>query len=326
MSISLVSGFDLKSKQPDFRRQLYDKISDLKDIDYSHLPSEYIVQVKETPNTLYTYSDSNEEDSVYGKFRPIISIESDQISNLIKDATVDSEAKTVKLIRNNETIINCDLTELINSAISGLNYGKAKYATEKPICSLVDGEYCITYIDKSDNTSKTVSALNTWFYYELSDDNGTYTVQTLWVDGEELTIKTAEISNVLSIDQNTKNWILYGQDTGICSEAKHSSITENSTNSVENRIYKLDTKYYDGTKWVEKTSPNLYGRDGIMIPQSSMFSLCIDHGCLFVECDDDNTPPPLAIEVIDGVRCLTYTIDGEIQGTLVVDNEGGETE
>lgn len=323
MAISLLSGIDIKSKQPDVQRQLYDTIADLKNVDYSNLPPEYVVQVKETPNVLYTYSDSNEEDSLYGKFRPIVSVQSDQLADLIKDATVDPNAKTVKLIRNNESVINCDLTDLINNAVSGLNYGRAKYATEKPVCSLVDEEYKVTYIDKSDNTSKTVPALNTWFYYEITDDNGTYTVQTLWVDGQELTIKTADIANVLAINEETKNWILYGQDTGICSEGKHASITENKSNSIEDRVYKLDSTYYDGTNWVQKTSPNLYGRDSISIPQSNMFQLYVENGCLYLECDEGSDPPPLAIEIIDGHKCLTYTVGGTIQGELVTE-EGGE--
>ena len=86
-------------------------------------------------------------------------------------------------------------THIVNKAyledrISKINVQHAVKVDELPICTdNGDGTYTITYI--KDGDTKTTTDISQWFYY--LDDNGNLK-QTIFLEGEELTIDGAEIA------------------------------------------------------------------------------------------------------------------------------------
>ena len=73
-----------------------------------------------------------------------------------------------------------------------------------------------------------------------------------------------------------------------------------------------DTKQYNTT-----TTPNLKGKDSVQVPLNGFYKVYVENGTLVCEVENGATPPPLALEIISGEQCLTYTVGGTIQGTLI---------
>ena len=90
------------------------------------------------------------------------------------------------------------------------------------------------------------------------------------------------------------------------------TIAPSSTNTSTD--YRLDITHTDGT--ITRTD-NLHGTDAVYVPTNGFYGLHVENGNLILECQDGSTPPPLALEVIDGEKCLTYDTNGSIGGTLV---------
>lgn len=65
------------------------------------------------------------------------------------------------------------------------------------------------------------------------------------------------------------------------------------------------------------TTPNLKGADAVYVPTNGFYGLRVENGNLILECQDGATPPPLALEVINGLQCLTYDTEGTIHGTII---------
>ena len=232
--------------------------------------------------------------------------------------------KDIKVTANNELIITYlngntfkyDLSAFLNAVISSIGYGKTIYCDELPKCedytdAFGNLQYRITY--KKDSVEYTCDAKNTWFYYEIvvdKDTNEKKWVQTLFVEGQEVTIEAGTISDVVTIDKDTKNWFINGKDTGVC--AGGDSIEENENNT--DTSYKLDIKKQDGTM---TTTPNLKGADGVILDNAGMFGLRVENSqlMLYVNIPDsttgdiDDIAPPFSLE--NG--SLYYTVNGKIQ-------------
>ena len=232
--------------------------------------------------------------------------------------------KDIKVTQNNELIITYfngntfvyDLSNFLNSVISSIGYGKTIYCDELPKCedytdAFGNTQYKITY--KKNSVEYTCDAKNTWFYYEIvvdKDTNKKKWVQTLFVEGKEVTIEAGTISDVVTIDNTTKNWFINGKDTGVC--AGGDSIKENENNT--DTTYKLDIKKQDGTTI---TTPNLKGKDGVILDNAGMFGLRVENNqlMLYVNIPDsttgdvDDIAPPFSLEG----NTLYYTFNGKIQ-------------
>ena len=232
--------------------------------------------------------------------------------------------KDIKLTPHNELIITYfngntfvyDLSNFLNSVISSIGYGKTIYCDELPKCedytdAFGNTQYKITY--KKNSVEYTCDAKNTWFYYEIvvdKDTNEKKWVQTLFVEGKEVTIEAGTISDVVTIDNTTKNWFINGKDTGVC--AGGDSIKENENNT--DTTYKLDIKKADGTT---TTTPNLKGADGVILDNAGMFGLRVENNqlMLYVNIPDsttgdvDDIAPPFSLEG----NTLYYTFNGKIQ-------------
>lgn len=113
--------------------------------------------------------------------------------------------------------------------------------------------------------------------------------------------------NLYKCIENNNNYIMKN-----ISIVENINIQESTTNTESN--YKLDIIKPDGSKF---TTANLRGVDNVQTPLNGFYTLHIENGSLILECEDDATPPPLALEMINKEQCLTYTIDGTIQGTLI---------
>ena len=168
--------------------------------------------------------------------------------------------KHIKLTPHNELIITYfngntfvyDLSNFLNSVISSIGYGKTIYCDELPKCedytdAFGNTQYRITY--KKNSVEYTCDAKNTWFYYEIVIDKDTNTkkwVQTLFVEGQEVTLEAGTINDFVEIDKDTKHWLISGKDSGIVARGVSPTIKENKDNT--DTVYKLDINYYDATK------------------------------------------------------------------------------
>ena len=232
--------------------------------------------------------------------------------------------KDVKITQHNELIITYfngdtfkyDLSAFLNAVISSIGYGKTIYCDELPKCedytdAFGNTQYKITY--KKDSAEYTCDAKNTWFYYEIVVDADTNTkkwVQTLFVEGQEITLEAGTISDVVTIDNTTKNWFINGKDTGVC--AGGDSIKENENNT--DTSYKLDIKKQDGTM---TTTPNLKGADGVMLDTVGYYGFRVENGQLMLyvnvpdasSSDVDDQAPPFSLEG----GYLYYTIGSTIK-------------
>ena len=232
--------------------------------------------------------------------------------------------KDIKVTQNNELIITYfngntfvyDLSNFLNAVISSIGYGKTIYCDELPKCedytdAFGNTQYKITY--KKNSVEYTCDAKNTWFYYEIEVDAVTHEkkwVQTLFVEGKEVTIEAGTISDVVTIDNKTKNWFINGKDTGVC--AGGDSIKENENNT--DTTYKLDIKKANGTT---TTTPNLKGADGVILDNVGYFGLRVEDNqvMLYVNVPDassadvDDQAPPFSLEG----NTLYYTIGSTIK-------------
>ena len=216
-----------------------------------------------------------------------------------------------------------DLTNFLQGIIKSIGYGKDIACDELPTCSkpTPTSAYEVSY--KKDGVTLKCSPENTWFYYKVvkKDDGGevisTAWYQTLFIDGVEVTILAGAIADTLKIDSTTKHWIVNGKDTGISAQGYSPIISENANNTDAD--YKLDIKNYDyDTKqYNTTTTPNLKGRDSVQVPLNGFYKIYVENGTLVCAVENGATPPPLALEIINGQQCLTYTVGGTIQGTLI---------
>ena len=53
------------------------------------------------------------------------------------------------------------------------------------------------------------------------------------------------------------------------------------------------------------------------MPLNGFYKIYVENGTLVCAVENGATPPPLALEIISGQQCLTYTVGGTIQGTLI---------
>ena len=232
--------------------------------------------------------------------------------------------KDVKITQHNELIITYfngdtfkyDLSAFLNAVISSIGYGKCIYCDELPKCedytdAFGNIQYRITY--KKDSVEYTCDAKNTWFYYEIvvdADTNEKKWVQTLFVEGQEVTLEAGTISDVVTIDNTTKNWFINGKDTGVC--AGGDSIKENENNT--DTSYKLDIKKQDGTM---TTTPNLKGADGVILDNAGYYGFRVENNQLILyvnvpdasSSDVDDQAPPFSLEG----GYLYYTVGGTIK-------------
>ena len=236
-----------------------------------------------------------------------------------------------------------DLTSFLQGIIKSIGYGKVIACDELPICDrpTPTSAYEVSY--KKDGVDLKCSPENTWFYYKVEekDDGGNVTstawYQTLFIDGVEVTILAGAIADTIKIDEKTKTWVLNGKDTEIPAQGVSPTVSENKDNT--DVVYKLDINYYDATKPrvdsdghpvyesdgktqklgmdVTLTTQNLKGKDNVQVPLNGFYKVYVENGTLVCEVQDGATPPPLAIETVDGKKCLTYTMGGTIQGTKI---------
>ena len=235
-------------------------------------------------------------------------------TNNMTNLSVDHKTNEILITRDNGTIERYNISAYIEYIISSIELAEPIYCDKKPTINTTtstgaDGNtvttHTVTYI--KDGTSYTIDPTNIWFYYGVTNDAGDINVhQTIFVDGVELTIKAGQISDIISMDPDTKNWILYGEDTGVCSEAKSPTITENVANT--SNMYKLDI---DDGKGNVITTPNLHGVDATQVANHGFFSVYMRDGGLYLLTDvtDDTEAPPFSVR--DGK--LYYTLGGQIQ-------------
>ena len=233
-------------------------------------------------------------------------------SSNMTNLSVDHTTNEILITRDNGTVERYNISAYIEYIISSIELAEPIYCDKKPTITSntttdTDGNtvttHTVTYI--KDGTSYTTNPTNIWFYYGVTNDAGDINIhQTIFVDGVELTIKAGQISDIISMDPDTKNWILYGEDTGVCSEAKSPTITENENNSDIN--YRLDITDAEGNV---TTTPNLKGNDGVTVPLNGFCYIHIVDGNLVLDCEAGATPLPLSLE---GDK-LYYTLGGEIQ-------------
>lgn len=237
---------------------------------------ESIINDKETTTTK-TYSSS--------KIEEIVSQRTDI------DDTITSIDKTFSSDR---------IMKIINSVSS------VHKVDEKPTCvKNGDGTYTTTYI--KDGETKTTND-TAWYYYLA--DNILY--QTIFIDGDELTIKNSNLTELISISETTHHWLIDGEDTGISANAE--TLEPSKNNSTVD--YRLDIINSDGTK--KFTTDNLRGADGVLLDNIGYFGFTIEGGSLIlhVNVEDSSTgnaddiAPPFSLDT--GCN-LWYTVGGKIK-------------
>ena len=236
-----------------------------------------------------------------------------------------------------------DLTNFLQGIIKSIGYGKVIACDELPTCSkpTPTSAYEVTY--KKNGVELKCSPENTWFYYKVEekDDGGSVTstawYQTLFIDGVEVTILAGAVADTIKIDENTKTWVINGKDTEILAQGVSPTIKPNANNT--DAIYKLDINYYDADEPtvdgngnpvyeddgvtqkkgmnIKYTTDNLKGKDSVQVPLNGFYKIYVENGTLVCAVENGATPPPLALEIISGQQCLTYTVGGTIQGTLI---------
>ena len=233
----------------------------------------------------------------------------------------NSNVLTLEYLNGNK--FTYDLTNFLQGIIKSIGYGKVIACDELPTCSkpTPTSAYEVSY--KKDGVTLKCSPENTWFYYKVEEKDGSGSVtstawyQTLFIDGVEVTILAGAIADTLKIDSTTKHWIVNGKDTEISAQGYSPIISENANNTDAD--YKLDIKNYDydTKKYTTITTPNLKGKDSVQVPLNGFYKVYVENGTLVCAVENGATPPPLALEIISGQQCLTYTVGGTIQGTLI---------
>lgn len=177
---------------------------------------------------------------------------------------------------------------------------------EKPVCvDNGDGTHTTTYI--KDGETKTTND-TAWYYYIVD----TILYQTIFIEGDELTIRNSSLSELIRINETTHHWEIDGEDTGI--NASPETLQPNIDNSTTD--YRLDIMNSDGTK--KFTTDNLKGADGVLLDNVGYYGFTIENGSLIlhVNVEDSSTgnaddiAPPFSLDT--GCN-LWYTVGGKIQ-------------
>lgn len=227
--------------------------------------------------TIKTYS-SNKIEEIVGQKTDI-------------DDTVTSTTKTLSSDR---------IMKIINSVSSVYK------VDEKPTCvDNGDGTYTTTYIKNGE--TKTINDA-AWYYYLV--DGILY--QTIFIEGDELTIKNSSMAELITIDETTNHWMIDGDDTGV--SAKPDTLEPNINNSTTD--YRLDIIGNNGTK--KFTTDNLKGADGVLLDNVGYYGFSTEGGnlILHVNVDDSSTgnaddiAPPFSLDTGSN---LWYTVGGKIQ-------------
>lgn len=225
MAISILDQFSYKGKKPNFSRDLFDTIAEMKEFNENYLPDVFICVNKEDGSP-YIYNVGNIVDETTGKWRKISGGEAADLLNYYNKTEVNSllenkvDKETGKGLSTNDydddekgqvqqnkediTTLNGDAT-VTGSVDSKVAQGvqDAKDYTDEQIALLnVDeaikcdamptydsGTNKITYI--KDTVSHTIDADAIWFYYE-SDDK---LMQSILLDGEWVSIVSAGTAN-----------------------------------------------------------------------------------------------------------------------------------
>ena len=243
----------------------------------------------------------------------------DQIP-ILTDIINDAEATTTKTYSSSkiedivaqktdidDTITSTDKTFSSDRIMKIINSVSNVYKVdEKPSCvKNEDGTHTTTYV--KDGETKTTND-TAWYYYLA--DNILY--QTIFIDGDELTIKNSNLSELIKINETTHNWEIDGEDTGISANAE--TLEPNVDNSTTD--YRLDIINSDGTK--KFTTDNLKGADGVLLDNVGYYGFTIENGSLIlhVNVEDSSTgnaddiAPPFSLDT--GCN-LWYTVGGKIK-------------
>lgn len=206
-----------------------------------------------------------------------------------------------------DTITSTDKTFSSDRIMKIINSVSSVYKVdEKPICvDNGDGTHTTTYV--KDGETKTTND-TAWYYYVL--DNILY--QTIFIEGDELTIRNSSLSELIRINETTHNWEIDGEDTGI--SANPETLEPNINNSTTD--YRLDIINNDGTK--KFTTDNLKGADGVLLDNIGYYGFTIENGSLIlhVNVEDSSTgnaddiAPPFSLDTGSN---LWYTVGGKIQ-------------
>ena len=177
---------------------------------------------------------------------------------------------------------------------------------KKPSCvKNEDGTHTTTYV--KDGETKTTNDTS-WYYYLA--DNILY--QTIFIDGDELTIRNSNLSELISISETTHNWLIDGEDTGISANAE--TLEPNKDNSTTD--YRLDIMNSNGTK--KFTTDNLRGADGVLLDNVGYFGFTIENGSLILHVNvedsstgnEDDIAPPFSLDTGNN---MWYTVGGKIK-------------
>ena len=177
---------------------------------------------------------------------------------------------------------------------------------EKPTCvDNGDGTYTTTYV--KDGETKTTNDI-AWYYYLV--DGILY--QTIFIEGDELSIKNSSLGELITVDETTGHWFIDGKDTGVSS--KSDTLEPNINNSTTD--YRLDVIGNDGTK--KFTTDNLKGADGVLLDNIGYYGFTIEGSNLILHVNVENTStgdvddiaPPFSLDTGSN---LWYTVGGKIQ-------------
>lgn len=206
-----------------------------------------------------------------------------------------------------DTITSTDKTFSSDRIMKMINSVSSVYKVdEKPTCvDNGDGTYTTTYV--KDGETKTTNDTS-WYYYIV--DNILY--QTIFIEGDELTIRNSSLSELIRISETTHHWLIDGEDTGISANAE--TLEPNINNTTTD--YRLDIMTSDGTK--KFTTDNLKGADGVLLDNVGYYGFTIEGGSLIlhVNVEDSSTgnaddiAPPFSLDT--GCN-LWYTVGGKIQ-------------
>ena len=206
-----------------------------------------------------------------------------------------------------DTITSTDKTFSSDRIMKIINSVSNVYKVDKkPSCvKNGDGTHTTTYV--KDGETKTTNDTS-WYYYIV--DNILY--QTIFIEGDELTIRNSSLSELIRINETTHHWEIDGEDTGISANAE--TLEPNINNSTTD--YRLDIMNSDGTK--KFTTDNLKGADGVLLDNVGYYGFTIENGSLIlhVNVEDSSTgnaddiAPPFSLDT--GCN-LWYTVGGKIK-------------
>lgn len=263
-----------------------------------------------TVSTTTVFS-SNKISTEYAKIDQIPVLESIINDNEVTTTKTYSSSKIEEVVAQrtdiDDTIISIDKTFSSDRIMKITNsVSSAHKVDEKPTCvDNGDGTYTTTYI--KDGEIKTTNDTS-WYYYLIDD----ILYQTIFIDGDELTIKNSNLSELISISETTHHWLIDGEDSGISANAE--TLEPNINNTTTD--YRLDIMSSDGTK--KFTTDNLKGADGVLLDNIGYFGFTIENGSLILHVNvedsnagnEDDIAPPFSL---DSGCNLWYTIGGKIK-------------